>query len=73
MKGVSRTPEPCGTGSLGSREDPVAPPTGGRTLDAVVAVEAVFREVRMADVAYLLVIVGGFVLLALILRGVEQL
>ena len=31
------------------------------------------REVEMADVAYLLVTAGGFVLLALILRGLEQL
>jgi hypothetical protein len=30
-------------------------------------------EVEMADVAYLLVTAGGFVLLALILRGLEQL
>jgi hypothetical protein len=30
------------------------------------------REVQMADVAYLLVTAGGFVLLALILRGLEQ-
>ncbi|MBB6374969.1 FtsZ-interacting cell division protein ZipA [Pseudonocardia eucalypti] len=31
------------------------------------------RAYRMADLAYLLLIVGGFAVLALLLRGLEQL
>jgi hypothetical protein len=40
---------------------------------AASSVVAVLKEVSVADVGYLVVIVGGFVLLALILRGLEQL
>jgi hypothetical protein len=40
---------------------------------AASSVVAVLKEVSVADVGYLVVTVGGFVLLALILRGLEQL
>jgi len=57
---------------LGSREKSPVPSVGGGILDASPVV-AVLKEVSVADVGYLVVTVGGFVLLALILRGLEQL
>ena len=60
--------------ALGRREDSPARPRGGRILWSA-GPAAVPKEVlkEMADVAYVLVFAGGFVLLALVLRGLERL
>ena len=64
----------CGTPPLGSREDPGPPRRAGRIVGF-----APSRWRRgggpedMADVAYVLVVAGGFALLALMLRGLERL
>ena len=63
-----------GTGPLGTREDSVPVVSGGRILASVRPCgpdRGGFGE--MADVAYVLVFASGFVLLALVLRGLERL
>ena len=62
-----------GTAALGSRED--SGPTVGRDrmLSSAVTRVAAAEEDVMADLAYALLLVGGFVVLALTLRGLQRL
>lgn len=62
------------TAALGSRQDSAPAVVGGRILWPSRPRWPWRRRSReMADVAYVLVVVGGFVLLALALRGLERL
>ena len=69
---MASTTSPIVSWPLGSREKPVGADPGGASW-ARRRRRGGGREVGMADVAYLLVIVGGFVLLAMTLRGLERL
>ncbi len=62
-----------GTPALGSRQDPGRPARRRRILALVATRVARPEEDVMADVAYALLLVGGFAVLALTLRGLQRL
>ena len=61
-----------GTAPLGSREDS-GPPAGRVACWLCRDQGGRAEEVLMADLAYALLLVGGFVVLALMLRGLQRL
>lgn len=63
----------CGTPSLGSRQDPVPAGGRGRILAAAGLRWPRRRRTDMADLGYALVLVGGFAVLLLALRGLARL
>ena len=63
-----------GTGALGSRQDPGRGPVRGRTVGSAATTQARRRrKTEMADLAYALLLIGGFAVLALALRGLQRL
>jgi hypothetical protein len=62
-----------GTPALGSRQDPGRPARRRRILAFAATRVAAVEEDVMADLAYSLLLVGGFAVLALTLRGLQRL
>jgi hypothetical protein len=62
-----------GTEALGSREDSGQHVGRGCILVVAAATGAAVEEDVMADVGYALVLVGGFAVLMLVLRGLARL
>ena len=65
--------ESRGTPALGSRQGGGAAPIGRRILAAATTKGVVVRGGVMADLAYALVLIGGFALLVLTMRGLQRL
>jgi hypothetical protein len=63
----------CGTPSLGSRQDPAPVCDRGRILAPPADAWPRRRRTEMVDLGYALVLVGGFAVLLLTLRGLQRL
>ncbi|TQM09288.1 hypothetical protein FB558_5040 [Pseudonocardia kunmingensis] len=63
----------CGTRSLGTRQDHCRGPRSRRILASAATTVARQRRTVMADLAYALLLTGGFALLVLTLRGLQRL